>query len=99
MKKNNPWPEIEKTLEKANRQCLESKKDWTKDRCPICFERPILASKDPLNVRRCEQGHIWRRGQDGGYIILEGEPNSRKNEYCIIYPNLQPQDRFHRNVV
>ena len=50
---------------------------YWKDNCPICEEPCIKACRCPLNDRKCENGHWWRRIENDDIAILEhghGEP-------------------------
>ena len=81
----NPWDVLDKTLKMANAQRELIVKNWIFDICPVCRMKPFMASKDQWNHRYCENGHMWRRCEDGAYILIEGQKQSRIA--AIHYPN------------
>lgn len=47
----------------------EQVKNYTLDLCPICGGRVTYACRCLLNERTCDNGHHWRRLDDGRAIM------------------------------
>ena len=82
----NPWDILDEEFKKFKEKRDQSVTNWQLDTCPVCHLVPFMASKDQWNHRHCENGHFWRRGEGGSYIILEGGP-AQFSIQRVFYPN------------
>lgn len=54
----------------------QEKKTWADDTCPVCESPAVSACRCPLNDRKCENGHWWRRRPEGLTFVLDGPHGS-----------------------